>query len=217
LVLSLVSSTPAAAQLPRPQTPPYNTLLLKQYVTNAIFPWTVTVCKGAAYGGDYPRLSSALQAIPTRFPTRNVTQRVLVLVYPCLVPSLISLPSPISPNYEETTLSVPSWTTIQGVPAGSTSNNDIQAARVLLRLTGTNTTCEGCPSALLKLDIGVTLINLYIQSLTPPTGPIRVVEVSSAATLTNVVIQVSGTETQPIDLVYVTSTGTLLAQDLGLS
>jgi hypothetical protein len=140
-----------------------------------------------------------------------------VLVYPCLVPSLISLPSPISPNYEETTLSVPSWTTIQGVPAGSTSNNDIQAARVLLRLTGTSTTCEGCPSALLKLDIGATLVNLYIQSLTPPTGPIRVVEVSSAATLTNVVIQVSGTETQPIDLVYVTTTGVLLAQDLGLA
>jgi hypothetical protein len=210
LVLFL-SATPAAAQLPRPPKPPYNTLLLKQYVTDATFPWTITVCKGAPYGGDYASLSSALRAIPTRFPTRGFTQRVLVLVYPCLVAS------PTSPNYEETALSVPTWTTIQGVPAGSTSNNDVQAARVLLRLTGTNTTCTGCPSALLKLDNGASLINLYIQSLTPPTGPIRVVEVSGGAVFTNVVLQVSGTETQPVDLLYVASTGILLAQDLGLT
>jgi hypothetical protein len=87
----------------------------------------------------------------------------------------------------------------------------------MLRLTGTNTTCEGCPSALLKLDTGANLINLFLQSVTPPTGPIRVVEVSGAVTFTNVIIAVSGTETHPIDLLFVSSTGSLLARDLGLT
>jgi hypothetical protein len=207
----LLFSTPTQAQLPRPQKAPYNTALLKQYITNAAFPWTITVCKGAAYSGDYADLSDALQAIPSRFPTRGLTQRVLVLIYPCLVTS------PTSPNYEETTLSIPSWTTLQGITAGASGGLDLQSARVMLRLTGTNTTCEGCPSALLKLETGASLINLYIQSLTPPTGPIRVVEVSGAVTFTNVVIGVSGVEVQPVDLLYVTTGGTLLAQDLGLT
>ena len=201
---------PAEAQLPRPGTAPYNTTQLRQYVTTAAFPWTITVCKGAPYGGDYTDLSDALDAIPKRFPTRNALQRVLVLVYPCLPAS------PTSFNYEETTLSVPSWTTLQGAPGGATGIIDAQAARVYLQLTGTNTTCAGCPSALLKLDVGTTLINFYIQSSTPPTGPIRVVEANGAVTLTNVVIQLTGTETHPVDLLYV-ATGTLIGHDLGLT
>jgi hypothetical protein len=209
LVLLGVLPTTAEAQLPRPQQAPYNTTQLRTYVTSASFPWTLTVCKGAPYSGDFTDLSDALQAIPQRFPQRSATQRVLVLIYPCL------LPAPTSLNFEETTLQVPTWTTLQGVPAGASGGIDIQAARILLRLTGTNTTCEGCPSALLKLDTGSSLINLYIQSSTPPTGPIRVVEVTGAATLTNVVIQLTGVETHPVDLLYVT--GTLLARDLGLT
>jgi len=202
---------PSEAQLPRPQKPPYSTPLLKQYVTEASFPWTITICKGTPYGGDYADLSHALQAIPTRFPSRGPTQKVLVLIYPCLVPSLTS------PSYEETTLTVPSWTTLQGIPAGASGNIDILSARVMLRLTGTNTACAGCPSALLKLETGTSLINLYILSMTPPTGPLRIVEVAGFSTLTNVVIAVSGTEVFPIDLLYVTSTGGLLARDLGLT
>jgi len=211
VVLDVLPPATAEAQLPRPQKPPYNTPLIKQYVTTAAFPWTITVCKGDAYSGDFTDLSDALAAIPSRFPQRTPTQRVLVLIYPCLLASPTSLP------YEETTLQVPTWTTLQGVPAGVTGGIDSQAARVMLRLTGTSTTCEGCPSALLKLDSGASLINLYLQSITPPTGPIRVVEVSGAATLTNVVIALSGVETQPVDLLFVTSTGTLLARDLGLT
>jgi hypothetical protein len=68
---------------------------------------------------------------------------------------------------------------------------------------------------LLKLEDGTSLINFFILSNTPPTGPIRVVEANGAVNLVNIVIQVIGTETQPIDLLYVAS-GTLLAQDLGL-
>jgi hypothetical protein len=210
-VLVLAPATPAQAQLPRPQKPPYNTALLKHYATTAAFPYTLTVCRGAAYGGDYASLAAALQAIPQRFPARGPTQRVLVLIYPCFAES------EFGPNYEETTLAVPSWTTLQGVPAGDIGSYDFQAARVFVRLTGTNTTCPGCPSALLKLDTGASLINLYIQSITPPTGPIRVVEVADLATFTNVVIAVAGTETQPIDLVFVTTTGLLLAKDLSLT
>ena len=201
---------PAEAQLPRPAAAPYNTSQIRQYITTATFPWTITVCKGAPFSGDYADLSDALDAIPKRFPTRNAMQRVLVLVYPCLPTS------PTSFNYEETALSVPSWTTLQGVPAGATGIIDAQTARVFLQLTGTNTTCAGCPSALLKLDVGTTLINFYIQSSTPPTGPIRVVEATGAVTLTNVVIQLVGTETHPVDLLYIAS-GTLLAQNLGLT
>lgn len=201
---------PAEAQLPRPGTAPYNTTQLRNYVTTAAFPWTITVCKGAPYGGDYADLSDALAAIPKRFPVRGPMQRVLVLVHPCFAAS------PTTFNYQETTLSVPSWTTIQGVPAGSSATVDVQSARVFLQLTGTNTTCEGCPSALLKLDVGTSLINFYVQSSTPPTGSIRVVEATGAVALTNVVIQVVGVETHPVDLLYVIS-GTLLAQDLGLT
>jgi hypothetical protein len=210
-VLDLSGLLPLAeAQLPRPGAAPYNTSQLRQYVTNAAFPWTITVCKGAPYGGDYSDLSDALEAIPKRFPVRGPMQRVLVLIYPCLVAS------PTSFHYEETALAVPSWTTLQGVPAGSSGIIDTQSARVFLRLTGTDTTCEGCPSALLKLETGTSLINFFIQSSTPPTGPIRVVEVNSAATLTNVVIQLTGVQTHPVDLLYVAS-GTLLAQNLGLT
>lgn len=201
---------PAEAQLPRPGAAPYNTSQLRQYVTTAAFPWTITVCKGAPYGGDYHDLSDALAAIPKRFPTRGPMQRVLVLIYPCFAAS------PTSFNYEETNLAVPSWTTLQGVPAGASGTVDAQSARVFLRLTGTNTTCEGCPSALLKLDTGTSLINFYVQSSTPPTGPIRVVEATGAVNLTNVVLQLTGVETHPVDLLYIAS-GTLLAQDLGLT
>jgi hypothetical protein len=209
-VLALVGILPPAeAQLPRPGAAPYNTTQLRNYVTNATFPWTITVCKGAPYGGDYADLSDALDAIPKRFPVRGPMQRVLVLIYPCFASSITSF------NYLETNLSVPSWTTLQGAPAGVSGTNDAQSARVFLQLTGTNTTCEGCPSALLKLDTGASLLNFYIQSSTPPTGPIRVVEATGAVNLVNVVIQVIGTETQPVDLLYVVS-GTLLAQDLGL-
>lgn len=201
---------PAEAQLPRPAAAPYSTSQLRQYVSTAAFPWTITVCKGAPYGGDYADLSDALAAIPKRFPTRGPMQRVLVLIYPCFAAS------PTSFNYEETTLSVPSWTTLQGVPAGASGIIDAQAARVFLRLTGTNTACEGCPSALLKLDTGTSLINFYIQSSTPPTGPIRLVEANGAVVLTNVVLQLTGTETHPVDLLYVVS-GTLVGHNLGLT
>jgi hypothetical protein len=136
-------------------------------------------------------------------------QRVLVLIYPCFASSITSF------NYQETSLSVPSWTTLQGVPGGASGTNDAQSARVFLQLTGTNTTCAGCPSALLKLEDGTSLINFYVQSSTPPTGPIRVVEVTGFVNLANVVIQVIGTETHPIDLLFVVS-GNLLAKDLGL-
>lgn len=207
LLLLLAGS--AEGQVPRPQKPPYNTMLLRQYVTDASFPWTISVCKGASYGGDYADLSDALEAIPSRFPARGFNQRVLVLIYPCLVSS------PTSPHYEETTLLVPSWTTLQGVPAGS-GGIDLLPGRVVLRLTGTDTTCAGCPSALVKLDTGASLVNLFLQSNTPPTGPLRILEVSNSATLTNVVVAVSGTEVHPIDLVYV-SGGALVARDLGIS
>jgi hypothetical protein len=210
-VLSVLGVLPAQGQLPRPQKQPYNTTQLKHYVTTAAFPWTLTVCKGTPYAGDYADLSDALQAIPTRFPLRGPSQRVLVLLYPCSASSLAG------PNYEETNLLVPSFTTVQGVPAGASGGIDTQSARVLLRLTGTSTTCEGCPSALLKLETGTNLINLYIQSSTPPTGPIRVVEVTGAVTLTNVVIQLTGAEVHPVDLLFVASNGSLLARDLGLT
>lgn len=211
VVLSLLGVLPPAeAQLPRPGTAPYNTTQLRQYVSNAAFPWTITVCKGSPYGGDYADLSDALAAIPKRFPVRGPMQRVLVLVHPCFASSITSF------NYQETNLTVPSWTTLQGVPAGVSGANDAQSARVYLQLTGTNTTCAGCPSALLTLETGTSLINFYIQSSTPPTGPIRVVEAFGAVTFTNVVIQLAGVETHPVDLLYITG-GTILAQDLGLS
>ncbi|HYQ82733.1 MAG TPA: hypothetical protein VEP28_01710, partial [Rubrobacter sp.] len=178
-VLVVLDVLPAQGQLPRPQKPPYSTIQLKHYVTSAAFPWTLTVCKGTPYAGDYADLSDALAAIPTRFPLRGPSQRVLVLLYPCS-----ASPSLTGPNYEETNLLVPSFTTLQGVPAGASGGIDTQSARVTLRLTGTSTTCEGCPSALLKLENGTNLINLYVQSSTPPTGPIRVVEVAGAVTLT---------------------------------
>ena len=209
-VLAVLAVLPAEGQLPRAKKTPYNTGLLKQYVTDAAFPWTITVCKGAPYGGDFSDLSEALAAIPTRFPVRGPMQRVLVLVYPCHVSSVIS------PHYEETTLTVPAWTTLQGVTAGVSSNNDVQSARIYLRLTGTNTTCPGCPSALLKLETGANLINFYVQSQTPPTGPIRVVEINGAVTFTNVVIQLTGVETHPVDLLYING-GSLLSTDLGLT
>ncbi|HYG60982.1 MAG TPA: hypothetical protein VEL74_00245 [Thermoanaerobaculia bacterium] len=201
---------PAEAQIPRPNKAPYNTSQLRQYVTSAAFPWTITVCKGAPYGGDYSDLSEALDAIPKRFPTRGPMQRVLVLVHPCFVSS------PTSFSYEETTLSVPSWTTLQGVPTGASGTVDAQSARVFLKLTGTNTTCAGCPSALLKLDTGTSLINFFVLSGTPPTGPIRLVEASGFVTLTNVVLQLTGTETHPVDLLYVTGGG-VLAHNFGLT
>ena len=209
LLVLLLFTAPAASQLPRPGATPYNTTQLRQYVTTATFPWTITVCKGAPYGGDYADLSDALAAIPKRFPGRGPLQRVLVLVYPCFASPITSF------NYQETTLTVPSWTTLQGVPAVASGTVDAQSPRVFLQLTGTNTTCAGCPSALLKLEDGTSLINFYVQSSTPPTGPIRVVEVNGFVNIANVVIQVIGTETQPIDLLYVVS-GNLLGKDLGL-
>lgn len=210
-VLVVLDVLPSEAQLPRPQQQPYNTTQLKHYVTTAAFPWTLTVCKGAPYAGDYADLSDALQAIPARFPQRGPSQRVLVLIHPCSASSLTG------PNYEETHLAVPSFTTLQGIPAGASGGIDTQSARVTLRLTGTNTTCAGCPAALLKLDNGTNLINLYVQSSTPPTGPIRVVEVAGAVTLTNVVVQLTGAEVHPVDLLFVASNGSLLARDLGLT
>jgi hypothetical protein len=210
-VLYVLCVLPAEGQLPRAKRAPYNTGLLKQYVTDATFPWTITVCKGTPYGGDYSDLSDALAAIPGRFPARGAIQRVLVLVYPCPTSS-----APSSPHYEETSLTVPSFTTVHGVAGGNSGGIDLQSARVYLRLTGTNTTCPGCPSALLKLETGANLINFYVQSQTPPTGPIRVVEINGAVTFTNVVVQLTGVEAHPVDLVYV-ATGSLLATDLGLT
>jgi hypothetical protein len=195
---------PAEAQLPRPSIAPYNTTQLRQYATSAAFPWTITVCKGVHYGGDYKDLSEALEAIPARFPTRGVNQRILVKLYPC------DTIANNGPHYEETALVVPSWVTIQGESAPWNSATD-QTGRVVIRLIGTSGT-------LVTTGQGASYVNVYFQQANAaPTGAISVVDVSSPSpsSFTNVQIQATNATGFPVKLLTVS--GNLVAHGLGLS
>jgi len=204
LVLLGVLPTTAEAQLPRPGAAPYNTTQLRNYITTAAFPWAITVCKGASYGGDYKDLSEALDAIPARFPTRGVNQRVLVKLYAC------DTTATNGPHYEETSLNVPSWVTLQGESAPWNSATD-QTGRVVIRLTGTSGT-------LVTTGQGASYVNVYFQQANAaPAGPVNIVDVTSPSpsAFTNVQIQATNATTFPVKLLTVS--GALVAHGLGLS
>jgi hypothetical protein len=195
---------PAEAQLPRPTAAPYNTTQLRSYVTTAAFPWQITVCKGTSYGGDYKDLSEALEAIPVRFPTRGVNQRVLVKLYPC------DTNATNGPHYEEISIVVPSWVTLQGESASWNSATD-QTGRVVIRLTGTS-------GILVSSGPGASYVNVYFQQANAaPTGAISIVDVSSPSpsAFTNVQIQATNATGFPVKLLTVS--GNLVAHGLGLS
>lgn len=188
-ILALFLLPVAAQAQPRPPAGKYprsmSTREIRDFIQNAQLPFTLTVCNSSVYGGDYKTLGAALAAVPTRFPTRGVNQRVTVLVYACDTTD----GSTSGVHYEEATLSVPTWTTVQGISAPWHNGND-QTGRAVIQMTGTT-------GDLVTLGQGASLMNLYIKAKTgqAATGAVNLVKITSSSTsgLTNIQVVIPST------------------------
>jgi hypothetical protein len=140
---------PAEAQIPRgskfgkrwPQ--PYNAQLLRQYLTEGGFYHTVTVDSGGS--GDFTKLSDAFAFVASQNPT--MTSRWSILVYPGkAIDSFFSLTEPSN-------LTVPPYTSVQGVIAATGDGISVVSGQVWLKLTAPS-------GAALTLSAGSALVNL---------------------------------------------------------
>lgn len=204
LFVSIGSSAqrPPAGKYPRSMS----TREIREFLAKAQYPYTITVCNSAVYGGDYKDLGDALAAVSVKFPNRGVNQRVTVIVLSCDTTDNASN----GVHYEEASITVPTWTTVQGLTAPWNSATD-QTGRAVVRLTNTTGT-------LVTLSQGASLMNLFIQQKSQaPTGAIEIVAVTNAtpSALTNVQIQCTNATGFAVRGLAVT--GTLVAHGLGVS
>lgn len=211
LLLALLVLPVVAETQPRPSTSKYprsmSTREIRDFLLRAQYPFTITVCNSAVYGGDYKDLGDALAAVATKFPTRGVNQRVTVLVYACDTTDGASNGA----HYEEASYTIPTWTTVQGVTAPWNGATD-QTGRVVIRATNTAGT-------LFTMGQGSSVMNAYIQQKSQvPTGAIEIVSVTSASpsALTNV--QIASTNATGFAVRgLVVAGGTVIAHGLGIT
>jgi hypothetical protein len=136
VVLDLLGVLPAApqaeAQMPRPLETPYNMYQVRQYLMNAHFTTVRTVCPS---GCDFATPSAALAYVTTQ--ARSLTRQWTVVVYGGVTSNSLT------PNmsYTETSLSVPSFTTLRGYPGSAPSGQSINStSNPVIELTATSGT-----------------------------------------------------------------------------
>ena len=140
---------PAAAQIPhgtlygKKLSEPYNTPLIRKYLTEGAFYHTVTVDSGGS--GDFIKLSDAFAFVAAQNPT--LTSRWSILVYPGkAIDSFYSLTEALN-------LIVPPYTSVQGIVAANGDALSVVSGQVWIKLTAPS-------GAALTLSAGSALANL---------------------------------------------------------
>lgn len=188
---------PGEAQIPRgnrlgkrwPQ--PYNSALLRQYLTEGSFYHTVTLDSGGS--GDFTDLSDALAFVASQNP--SLSSQWTVVVYP-------------GTSYVESSLTVPPFTLIQGFTAPGTRSIQPQG-RPMIEITGTTGAGVTLSSGSSIADVGLSFTGV----LTAGYKGIHVPPATSAATLARLAVVVSDSVPNiGIDIVSVTG-GALTLED----
>jgi len=199
---------PAEAQIPRGSkfgkrwTQPYNTQLLREYITEGGFYHTITVDSGGS--GDFMKISEAFAFVAAQNPT--MTSRWTILVYPGkAVDSFYSLA-------EASNLTVPPYTAVQGMIAGNGDGISAFSGQVWIKLTAPS-------GAALTLGAGSSLTNLGLFYGGAQTAAVTVLStpnsVNVGANVNNcaIIAAPSSGDAFPLDLVSV-SGGFLYAREL---
>ncbi|HEX4966135.1 MAG TPA: hypothetical protein VF173_35330 [Thermoanaerobaculia bacterium] len=181
-----------AAQEPRAKSP--------KLPATPQFSRLVTVDSGGS--GDYTTLSAALAFVATQ--TRTNLSRWLVQVYPG-VPAAGGLS-----QYEEISLEIPSFTTVEGVVGGWT-NGTVLGDVPTVRLLGTS-------GSLVTADDGTVVLNIDWFDNTPTTGAVKIFSAAGNVVTTNMSVRAASTVTSAyaIDMVSVESNGSLSSNNLNI-
>jgi hypothetical protein len=183
---------PLTAQEPRAKPP--------RRTSGSPFSREVAVDSGGS--GDFTTLSAALEFVATQ-PRTNLS-RWLVQIYPG-VPAAGG-----SSQYEETSVSIPGFTTLQGVVGGWT-NGQVLGDVPTIRLLGTS-------GSLVTADDGVVILNVDWFDNTPTTGAMKIFSALGTVVTTNMSVRVAPTVTNAnaIDMVSIENSGSLSANNLNV-
>ncbi len=190
--LWLFSAFSLAAQEPR--------LKLPRLTPTPISSRLVTVDSGGS--GDFTTLSAALAYVATQ--TRTDLSRWLVQVYPG-DPAAGGLS-----QYEESSVAIPSFTTVEGVVGGWTNGNvlgDVPTVRLL-----------GSSGSLVTADSGAVIFNIDWFDNTPTSAAVKVFCALGNVVTTNMSVRVASSVTNinAIDLVSIENKASLTATNLNL-
>ncbi|HEV7509591.1 MAG TPA: hypothetical protein VGS07_32255 [Thermoanaerobaculia bacterium] len=184
---------PLAAQEPRTKPP--------RLLPPSLLSRQVTVDSGGA--GDFTTLSAALAFLATQ--PRTDLSRWLVQLYPG-VPAGGGLS-----QYEEISVSIPSFTTVEGVVGGWT-NGKVLGDIPTIRLLGTS-------GSLVTADEGAVILNVDWFDNTPTTAPVKIFSAVGSVVTTNMSVRVAPTVTNAnaIDMVSIENNGSLSANNLNIT
>lgn len=183
---------PLTAQEPR--------AILPRLLPTPVSSRQVTVDSGGA--GDFPTLSAALAFVATQ--PRSDLSRWLVQIYPG-VPALGGLS-----QYEETSVSIPSFTTVEGVVGGWTNGKllgDVPTVRLL-----------GSSGSLVTAADGVVILNVDWFDNTATTAAVKIFSAMGNVVTTNMSVRAASTVTNAnaIDMVSIENNGSLSANNLNV-
>jgi len=190
--LWVLIAVPLAAQDPRGKLP--------QLLLPSLSGRQVIVDSGGA--GDFTTLSDALAFVAAQ--SRTDLARWLVQIYPG-VPAMSGLS-----QYEEISVSIPSFTTVEGVVGGWT-NGKILGDVPTIRLLGTS-------GSLVTADDGVVILNIDWFDNTPTTGAVKIFSAMGNVVTTNMSVRAASTVTNAnaIDIVSIENNGSLSANNLNV-
>jgi hypothetical protein len=197
LCVIAVLATTTLAQIPRPRIYPRHPEL-RHYLKTARFTNTVTVDPGGL--GDFSQLGEALAYVEKQ--NRSSSQRWLVLLYPGQQPSSIGFT-----NFTETRLTIPSWTSMQGMVS------------IVPQFGNTVTVALSATSGdLLTMGQGASLSKISFISTNPMTGPAVLLKVPNGAGTIHVessafVIGGTSGDAFPLDVVSVQGNALLYLRD----
>ncbi|HEX4964740.1 MAG TPA: hypothetical protein VF173_28265 [Thermoanaerobaculia bacterium] len=165
-----------------------------------LFSRLVTVDSGGL--GDFTSLSAALAFVATQ-PRTNLS-RWLVQVYPG-----VAVASGLS-QYEEISIEIPSFTTVEGVVGGWT-NGTVLGDVPMVRLLGSS-------GSLVTADDGVVVLNIDWFDNTPTTAAVKIFSAVGNVVATNMSVRAapSVTSANAIDMVSIDSNGSLSANNLNV-
>lgn len=191
-------ATTTVAQIPRPRTNPLNPEL-RHYLKTARFTNTIVVDPGGL--GDYSDLGDALAYVATQ--SRSQSKRWVVLLYPgqqtgSLVPS----------HFTETRLTIPSWTSVQGLVS------------IVPHALGNTVTVglSGTSGDLVTMGEGASLSRVGFFTINPMAGSavlLKVANGGAAVYVESSALVFSGTsgDAFPLDVVSVQGNSVLYLKD----
>lgn len=167
-----------------------NPRMLKEYLASASFARVITVDSGGA--GDYADLSEALDFVATQ--PRGQFSRWQVLIYPGAAAA-----SNVG-QYDEASISIPSYTTLQGV-FGAWGNGSAVVGSPVIHPTNTSGT-------LVTMGQSSSMVNvmIHVNALTAATVLVDAVCVSgNPCSLTNVALYLSAGADHDLDVLKLSS------------